>query len=78
MKTYTIKIKSKEALIQALNENPQVGIFDAADFDLFADKIYTNCRKTENVNPMTLYPGGFDCRGVGIFLKKEIEWVKEE
>jgi len=78
MQTYTIKIKSKEALIQALNENPKEGIFEDDDFDLFADQIYTNCRMTIDNNPMTLYPGGFDCPGVGIFIKKEIEWVKAE
>jgi hypothetical protein len=77
MTTYTIKIKSKEALIQARNENPQAGVFDDADLDLYADKIYTNCRSTDDKNPMTLYPGGFD-HGRGIIIKEEIEWVKAE
>lgn len=76
MKTYTIKIKSKEALIQARNDNPLSGVIDDEDADRYADQIFTNCRKTSDIIADTLYLGGYD-NGKGIFVAEEIEWIKE-
>jgi len=75
---YTIKVKSKEALIKANYDNPDAGVMcEESEFDRYADQIFAGCRATEDVHSSTLYPGGFD-NGASIFIKEEIEWVKED
>jgi len=75
---YTIKVKSREDLIQAHKDNPLADIMhDEFELEKYADQIFTGCRATEDVNEFTLYPGGYD-NGGGIIVKEEIEWVKAE
>ena len=79
-KTYTIKIKSKEALIEAAKSNPDV-MCEEHDLKRLAGRIYHNMfsrdetDKDDQLDP--IWPGSYKNDNFGLFLKEEIEWVKE-
>jgi hypothetical protein len=80
MKTYTIKIKSKEALgllFKSRYDSPAAGVMDVIhEIEKNADKVFTNTRKATRKS-FDAFPGGY-IYGNTIFTAEEIEWVKEE
>jgi len=80
MKTYTIKIKSKEALgllFKSRYDNPAAGVMDVIqEIEKNADKVFTNVRKTTRKS-FGSFPGCYIYGGT-IFTPEEIEYVKEE
>ena len=88
MKTYTIKIKSKEALrflFKSRYDNPAAVVMDVIqlnnidviqEIEKNADKVFTNVRKTTRKS-FGSFPGCYIYGGT-IFTPEEIEWVKEE
>jgi len=73
MLTYTIKLKSAEALMALRAENE--AIMDLESCKTHGDKIYSNAVLNED----EWFPGSYSISGFmsGLFLPEEIEWVKE-
>jgi hypothetical protein len=74
MLTYTIKLKSAEALMALRAENE--AIMDLESCKTHGDKIYSNAVLNED---SYAFPGSYSISGFmsGLFLPEEIEWVKE-
>ena len=72
--TYTIKLKSAEALMALRVENE--AIMDLESCKTHGDKIYTDAVLNED---SYAFPGSYSISDFmsGLFLPEEIEWVKE-
>ena len=69
--TYTIKIKSTEALMTMRAGDE--AIMDIESCNTFGDKIYSNAELNDD---SYAFPMSYTVTGQGLFLQEEIEWVK--
>lgn len=70
--TYTIKIKSAEALMTMRVEDE--AIMDIESGKTHGDKIYSDAVLNDD---SYAFPMSYTVTGQGLFLPEEIEWVKE-
>ena len=70
--TYTIKIKSAEALMTMRVEDEAIMDFESSN--IHGDKIYSNAVLNDD---SYAFPMSYTVTGQGLFLPDEIEWVKE-
>jgi hypothetical protein len=80
VKSYTIKIKSLEALNQARQDNPKAGIMYGHDATLYADKTFTRAfsydEECDKFNVKPIWVNSY-CAEDCLFLNEEIEYAKE-
>ena len=70
--TYTIKIKSAEALMALRVEDEAIMDFESSN--IHGDKIYSDAVLNDD---SYAFPMSYTVTGQGLFLPDEIEWVKE-
>lgn len=70
--TYTIKLKSAEALMALRREDEAIMDFESCN--TFGDKIYSDAVLNDD---SYAFPMSYSVEGSFLFLLEEIEWVKE-